>query len=74
VVLQLPVAAQGSGPGDELVPLPVLRVQQAVLVVLALRLPGPPVDVRHHALDHKHLQKYGFISLISIQSDQIFLV
>lgn len=57
VVLQLSVAAEGPGPVDEFVPLSVLRVQQPVLIVLTLRLSGPSVDVRHHALNHKHLQK-----------------
>lgn len=56
VVLQLSVAAEGFGQVDELVPLSLLRVQQSVLVVLALRLPRPPVHVRHRALDHEHLR------------------
>lgn len=55
VVLQLSVAAEGSGAVDELVPLSILCVQQSVLVVLALGLARPPVDVRHHALHHQHL-------------------
>lgn len=36
VVFQFPVAAEGSGPLNELVPLSILRVQQPVLVVLTL--------------------------------------
>lgn len=51
VVLQFSVAAEGFGQVNEFVPLSILCVQQSVLVVLALRLSRPSVDVRHHALN-----------------------
>lgn len=55
VVLQLSVAAESPGLVDEVVPLSVLCVQKTVLVVLTLRLPRSPVDVRYHVLNHQYL-------------------